>query len=113
MSNPHPLATIYGIFTAVKAAVVTLAMVLLGAACLYGALYVARAGLRLLDADGALFSFWNIAAVICLGIALGLGFYGVNRIFEALPGITPRRIGDAPGRSRFATPKDLRRDRII
>lgn len=113
MSNPHPLTTIYRAFTILKAAVVTLAMMLLGAACLCGALYVARTGLRLLNAEGDLFSFWNIVAFTCLGLALGLGLYGVNRFFEALPGITPRRIDDAPGRSRFAAPKELRRDRII
>jgi hypothetical protein len=58
-------------------------------------------------------TFSNIFAAICFTVAFGLAAYGINKIFESLPGVTPRHINDAPGRSRLANRNEMRRSRIL
>jgi hypothetical protein len=54
-----------------------------------------------------------LALAVCFVAAAYLAMHGAKLVFEALPGITPRRINDAPGRSRLARRDELRRGRII
>jgi hypothetical protein len=109
----HPLAAIYRIWTATKAAVISLLMILLGAGVGYLGWHALRLGLSYFDWNRGITSGSNVIALLCVALALGLGAYGINKMFEAPPGITPRRITDAGGRSRLAKRSELRRDRII
>lgn len=59
-------------------------------------------------ADGG----WLVLVVFVIAAGV-LVLCGAKYVFEALPGITPRRINQAPGQSRFAGRNDLRRHRII
>lgn len=46
-------------------------------------------------------------------VVLAVAGYGLAYICEALPGILPAKTSDAPGRSRLATNRDLRRSGVI
>jgi hypothetical protein len=60
-----------------------------------------------------LFSVWNAITAVCVLFALSLMLNGAELIFNALPGITPLRINNAPGKSRLATRADLKKARVI
>jgi hypothetical protein len=109
----HPLGKIHRAYTAIKAAVIALVMIGFGAAVSLVAVPILRLGLAWFDWTGDFTSSWNVMAIalVILGlIAIG---YGINKIFEALPWITPRRTSTAPGASRLANRRDLYRSRII
>lgn len=108
----HPLAKIHRIYTTAKVAAASVGKILSALGMSAVGLFVLLFGLAFADWHGGI-TFPNVVAVLCVGVALSLAGYSIDKIFEALPGITPRRINDAPGRSRLANRKDLRRGRII
>jgi hypothetical protein len=55
----------------------------------------------------------KIAAGLSMLAVIALAYHVINTVVEALPGITPRRINTAPGRSRLATRDELRRSNVF
>lgn len=53
------------------------------------------------------------AIILVVIIAIWIAAHGFVRVCEALPGILPAKLSDAPGKSRLATRRDLRRAGII
>ncbi len=56
---------------------------------------------------------WVIPLEVSGLMALIFALKGLRLFFENLPAVTPRRINEAPGRSRLATRAELRRGRVI
>jgi len=107
------LATLFSLYSVVKAAVIALTRISFGVTCLTIARWPFLSwGYAWLDIGGG-FGITNIVALTCLAIGGGLLLFGLSQLFEALPGITPRRITQAPGQSRFATRADLKRHHVI
>jgi hypothetical protein len=109
----HPLAIVYRIWTATKAAVISVVMILLGAGIAYVAWIALQLGLSWFDWNSELTAGSNLVALACLALAVAAGAYGVDKIFQALPGITPRRINEAGGHSRLANRKEKRRGGVV
>jgi hypothetical protein len=109
----HPLTRIHRTYVAIKGFVIALGMILFGLAIGTLAVPLFRVGAAFADWSADIASASNIFAIICIVIALGAIGYGVSRIFEALPWITPTRVSNAPGRSRLASRTDLRKSRVI
>jgi hypothetical protein len=108
----HPFAKWFRFYTSLKLAAVSIPRILGGLVMWFMALFALVVGVICCDTQQVL-SVWNSIAAVCVLAAVSLIFNGTERVMNALPGITPMRISDAPGRSRFANRKDLRRHRII
>jgi hypothetical protein len=104
----HFLAKVYRVYTVLKSATIAIIKITFGLAICGSA-----AALFHIASYFISFDQFDTPSVVVGCIGLTIGGYGLMKIFEALPGITPPRTSDAPGRSRLASRRDLRRSGIL
>jgi hypothetical protein len=109
----HPFAKWHRLYMTAKLAAVSIPRILSGLVLWVMALFALMVGLLCIDWGGDLVSVGNGIAAICFLSVIGFLFNGAERVFEALPGITPRWINDAGGSSRLATRKEKKRGGVI
>jgi hypothetical protein len=109
----HPFAKWHRLYVAVKLAAVSIPRILTGLVLWCMAVFALVVGLFSIEWGHELVTVGNGIAAVCFMFSLWFMARGANLIFEALPGVTPRRINDAGGRSRLANRKELRRGRVI
>lgn len=101
------LRTVYRAYVTMKRVVIALAHICAGLAICAVALLLLGFGLssNITEFPGA-----SVAVIV---VVIAVAGFGLARVCEALPGILPAKTSDAPGKSRLATRRDLRRSGII
>ena len=88
----HPLDRAHRAYIATKAAAIAIFHIVIGLGLIGLAAIPAALWYAYLRVGEDLTSSSNVFAWICFAIALPLGIWGLCCVFEALPGITPRRV---------------------
>ena len=113
MNQPHFLTRVYQLFATISAIVAFAAMASLCLACLWCASFILDIGRYFYNPSAGWLTASNMFAGVFFGLAIYVGVWGLTGVFNKLPAITPRRISQAAGRSRFAERDDLRSGGLI